>query len=292
MAPFEALYGRACRSPILWDKVGERQLLGPQSVQQDAELVRTIRQRLLTAQSRQKSYADRRRRMLEFAVGDHVFLRVSPIKGVKRFGLKGKLAPRFIGPFQNLERIGAVAYRLALPPALAGVHNVFHVSMLRKYVPDPTHVLKDLIVPLQSDATYEEFPVRILDRKEHRLSNKCLRLVKIGWQHHSDQEATWEREEDMRIRYPHLFPPEVKPQHLTPLLQHETSFSFILTNQQEGRKQQPSLPSLLPCSPASGQHHRISAGASCGHAELAEVTATIRARRNLLELPTKRGREP
>ncbi|XP_042443933.1 uncharacterized protein LOC122029038 [Zingiber officinale] len=143
--------------------------------------------------------------MLEFAVGDHVFLRVSPIKGVKRFGLKGKLAPRFIGPFQILEWIGAVAYRLALPPALAGVHNVFHVSMLRKYVPDPTHVLKDLIVPLQSDATYEEFPVRILDRKEHRLRNKCLRLVKVGWQHHSDQEATWEREEDIRIGYPHLF---------------------------------------------------------------------------------------
>ncbi|XP_042425912.1 uncharacterized protein LOC122013751, partial [Zingiber officinale] len=152
---------------------------------------------------RQKSYADRRRRPLEFSVGDHVFLRVSPTKGVKRFGLRGKLAPRYIGPFEILERIGAVAYRLALPPSLSGVHDVFHVSMLRRYVPDPTHVLADIPVPVQPDITYEEVPVRILDRKERQLRNKTIRLVKVGWQHHSDEEATWELEDTIRARYPH-----------------------------------------------------------------------------------------
>ncbi|XP_042467225.1 uncharacterized protein LOC122050384 [Zingiber officinale] len=153
---------------------------------------------------RQKSYADRRRRPLEFSVGDHVFLRVSPTKGVKRFGLRGKLAPRYIGPFEILERIGAVAYRLALPPSLSGVHDVFHVSMLRRYVPDPTHVLADIPVPVQPDITYEEVPVQILDRKERQLRNKTIRLVKVGWQHHSDEEATWELEDTIRARYPHV----------------------------------------------------------------------------------------
>ncbi|XP_042432754.1 uncharacterized protein LOC122019345, partial [Zingiber officinale] len=154
-------------------------------------------------QDRQKSYVDRRRRPLEFSVGDHVFLRVSPTKGVKRFGLRGKLAPRYIGPFEILERIGAVAYRLALPPSLSGVHDVFHVSMLRRYVPDPTHVLADIPVPVQRDISYEEVPVRILDRKERQLRNKTIRLVKVGWQHHSDEEATWELEDTIRARYPH-----------------------------------------------------------------------------------------
>ncbi|XP_042455215.1 uncharacterized protein LOC122039855 [Zingiber officinale] len=193
MAPFEALYGRACRSPTLWDEVGESSVLGPQRIQRDAELVGTI------------SYADRRRRPLEFSVGDHVFLRVSPTKGVRRFGLKGKLAPRYIGPFQILERIGEVAYRLALPPSLAGVHDVFHVSMLRKYVPHPTHILADVSITLQPDVAYEEAPVRILDRKERQLRNKTIRLVKVGWEHHSDDEATWELEDKIRARYPQLF---------------------------------------------------------------------------------------
>ncbi|XP_042423270.1 uncharacterized protein LOC122010867 [Zingiber officinale] len=205
MAPFEALYGRACRSPTLWDEVGESSVLGPQRIQRDAELVGTIRRRMTEAQDRQKSYADRRRRPLEFFVDDHVFLRVSPTKGVRRFGLKGKLAPRYIGPFQILERIGEVAYRLALPPSLAGVHDVFHVSMLRKYVPHPTHILTDVSITLQPDLTYEEVPVRILDRKERQRRNKTIRLVKVGWGHHSDDEATWELEDEIRARYPQLF---------------------------------------------------------------------------------------
>ncbi|XP_042415172.1 uncharacterized protein LOC122004331 [Zingiber officinale] len=146
-----------------------------------------------------------RRRPLEFFVGDHVFLRVSTTKGVKRFGLKGKLAPRYIGPFQILERIGEVAYRLALPPSLTKVHDVFHVSMLRKYVPHPSHILIGVSVVLQPDISYEEIPVQILDRKERQLWNKIIRLVKVGWRHHSDKEAIWELEDKMRASYPHLF---------------------------------------------------------------------------------------
>ena len=132
MAPFEALYGRKCRSPIGWFEISDYQLLGPDIVQDAKTKVKLIRERLVTAQSRQKSYADNRRRELEFEVDDHVFLKVSPFKGVMRFGKKGKLSPRYIGPFQILKRKGAVAYELALPPNLDKIHPVFHVSMLRK----------------------------------------------------------------------------------------------------------------------------------------------------------------
>ena len=156
MAPYEALYGRKCRSPICWDDIGERKMLGPEIVQHTVDKIQLIRERLRSAQSRQKSYADTRRRKLEYQVGDHVFLRVSPTKGVMRFGIKGKLSPRFIGPFEVLERVGEVAYRLALPPMLAGVHNVFHVSMLRKYVPDGNHVVAYEPLQLREDLTYEE----------------------------------------------------------------------------------------------------------------------------------------
>uniref|UniRef100_A0A2N9HS09 Reverse transcriptase domain-containing protein n=1 Tax=Fagus sylvatica TaxID=28930 RepID=A0A2N9HS09_FAGSY len=132
MAPYEALYGRRCRSPICWDEVGERKILGPEIVLKTCEKIELIRERLRVAQSRQKSYADTRRRDLEFEIGDMVFVRVAPMKGVMRFGKKGKLSPRYVGPFEILERVGPVAYKLALPPALSGIHNVFHISMLRR----------------------------------------------------------------------------------------------------------------------------------------------------------------
>ena len=121
--------------------MGESSITGPDLIRDTSEKVSLIRQRLLTAQSRQKSYADVRRRPLEFEVGVHVFLKVIPKRGVVRFGKRGKLLPRFIGPFEILERIGTVAYRLALSPSMTGVHEVFHVSMLRKYTPNPSHVV-------------------------------------------------------------------------------------------------------------------------------------------------------
>ena len=141
MAPYEALYRRPCRSPICWTEVGESSITGPDLIRNTSDKVGMIRKRLLTAQSRQKSYADVRRRPLEFKAGDHVILKVIPKRGVIRFGKRGKLSPRYIGPFEVLERVGTVAYRLALSPSFSSVHEVFHVSMLWKYTPDPTHIV-------------------------------------------------------------------------------------------------------------------------------------------------------
>ena len=138
-------------------------------IQECNEKVPLIRHRLLIAQSRQKSYADRRRRPLEFQVGDWVFLKVSSTRGVVRFGKRSKLNPRFIGPFEVVQRIGECAYRLALPPSLSGVHDVFHVSLLRKYIIDPSHVLDYTGLQLDDRLTLEEYPVRLLDREERVL---------------------------------------------------------------------------------------------------------------------------
>ena len=141
MVPYEALYGRKCRSPLCWNEIGERELTRPEIIHDAAGKVALIKRRLETAASRQKSYADPKRRDVEFQVSNYVFLKVSPIKGVMRFGKKEKLAPRYIGPFEILERIGMVAYRLALPLNMSQVHQVFHVSMLRRYISDPSHML-------------------------------------------------------------------------------------------------------------------------------------------------------
>ena len=141
LVPYEALYGRPCKSPLCWTEVGESSINGPGLIRDTSKKVSLIRQHLLTAQSRQKSYDDVRRRPLEFVVGDHVFLKVMPKRGVVRFGKRGKLSPRFIEPFEILERVGTVAYRLALPPSMLGVHEVFHVSILRRYTLDPAHIV-------------------------------------------------------------------------------------------------------------------------------------------------------
>ncbi|CAL9025414.1 unnamed protein product [Prunus brigantina] len=205
MAPYEALSGRPCRSPVCWTEVGETILLGPDLVQETTEKVKLIKQHLLTAQSRQKNYADQRRKPLSFKVEDYVFLKVSPRRGVKIFGKTGKLAPRFIGPFEILERIGEVAYKLALPPQLSNIHNVFHVSMLPKYEPDPTHVLNWGELNLDEELSFEESPIQILDHKEQVLLTKTIPLVKVLWLHGNTKEATWELETEMRKKYPELF---------------------------------------------------------------------------------------
>src|SRR5438132_14405256 len=132
MAPFEALYGRRCRSPLNWSEPGERVTFGPNLVTEAKEKVRAIQNHLKTAQSRQKSYSDKRHRPLEFEIGSWAYLRVSPMKGVHRFGVKGKLAPRYIGPFQILQQCGSVAYQLKLPPHLSSTHDVFHISQLKR----------------------------------------------------------------------------------------------------------------------------------------------------------------
>ena len=158
-----------------------------------------------TAQSRQKCCSNRRRRPLEFQIGDSVFLKVAPIKGVIQFRKKGKLSSRYIGPFEILERIGTITYKLALPLELSSVHNVFHVSKLRKYISYHSHVLEHELIEVHDDLIYEEQQVQILDRKYKTLRNKVIPLVKVLWRNHKMEEATWEREDKMRKKYPPLF---------------------------------------------------------------------------------------
>ncbi|KAG8487764.1 hypothetical protein CXB51_018053 [Gossypium anomalum] len=196
IAPYEALYGRKCRSP---------EIIGPELIQETEETVKKIKDRLKAGFDRQKSYADLKRRDIEYSVGDKVFLKVSPWKKVLRFGRKGKLSPRFIGPYEIVERIGPVAYRLALPSELQKIHDVFHVSMLRKYRPDPSHIISTEDIEVRPDLSYEEEPVQILAREVKELRNKKVPLVKVLWRNHNVEEATWEPEETMRVRYPHLF---------------------------------------------------------------------------------------
>ena len=205
MAPYEALYGRKCRSSLCWEEVGERKLLGPKIIQMIFEKINLICKRLQTAQSRQKSYYDNSRRKVEFEVRDMIFLKVAPMKGVMRFQKKGKLSPRFVGPFKILKHIGKVAYELALLPTIVGVHNVFHVSMLRKYIPDPSHVLNYEPLKIKDNLTYEEVPIQILDRKDQVLLTKTISLGKVLWKNHTVEEASWEREDEMKSNYPELF---------------------------------------------------------------------------------------
>ena len=208
MAPYEALYGRKCRSPIGWFDVGESGLYGPDLVQQAIEKVKLIMERLLTAQSCQKSYSDMRRRDLEFRINDWVFLKVSPMKGVMRFGKKGKLSPQYIGPYRIIRRVGQLAYELELPSELESVHPVFHVSMLRKCIGDPTRVVPTDDVQITEDLSYEEIPVAILDRQIRNLRNKEVASVKVLWRSKNVEEMTWESEEEMKSKYPHLFQTE------------------------------------------------------------------------------------
>ncbi|XP_015169226.1 uncharacterized protein [Solanum tuberosum] len=205
MLPYEALYGRKCRTPLCWSEVGERKLVGPEIVQQTEDRVKIIKDRLKISSDRQKSYADLKRRDIEYQVGPVVLLKVSSWKKIMRFGQKGNLRPQFIRPYEILERVGPVAYKLALPPELDNIHNVFHVSILRRYRSNPSHVLPAESIEVNPDLTYNEEPILIQDREVKQLRNKRIRLVKVLWRNHSGKEATWEREEDMRTQYPHLF---------------------------------------------------------------------------------------
>ncbi|KAK1680412.1 hypothetical protein QYE76_041260 [Lolium multiflorum] len=210
MAPFEALYGRKCRTPLNWSEVGESQVFGPDVLREAEEKVHKIREYLKTAQSRQKSYADKRRREMTFEIGDFVYLKVSPLKGMQRFQLKGKLAPRYVGPFKVMSRRGEVSYQLELPEEMADVHNVFHISLLRKCleVPEKTEVFKNIdhrSVDINSDLTYREVPIRILEEAYRTTRTRSIKFLKIQWSNHTKEEATWEREEDMKKEYSDLF---------------------------------------------------------------------------------------
>ncbi|KAI5421496.1 hypothetical protein KIW84_045069 [Lathyrus oleraceus] len=176
MAPFEALYGRRCRTPLCWYESGESAVVGPEIVQQTTEKIKMIQEKMRIAQSRQKSYHDKRRKSLEFQEGDHI-----------------------------LERIGEVAYRIALPPSLANLHEVFHVSQLRRYIPDPSHVVQVDDVQVRDNLTVETSPMRIEDRELKQLRGKEIALVKVAWGGPAGGNVTWELESQMKESYPELF---------------------------------------------------------------------------------------
>ncbi|GJT46341.1 putative reverse transcriptase domain-containing protein [Tanacetum coccineum] len=204
-APFEALYGRKCRSPVCWTEVGEAQILGPELIQETTEKIIQIKQRMQAARDRQKSYADLKRKPMEFQVGDKVMLKVSPWKGVVRFGKRGKLNPRYVGPFKVLEKVGEVAYKLELPEELSRVHNTFHVSNLKK-----CHADEPLAVPLDGlhlddKLHFVEEPLEIMGREVKRLKRSRIPLVKVRWNSKRGPEFTWEREDQFKKKYPHLF---------------------------------------------------------------------------------------
>jgi hypothetical protein len=164
-----------------------------------------VRENLRAAQSRQKSYIDYRRRELSFEVGDFVYLKVSPMRGLRHFRVWGKLAPRFIGPFMILKKRGEVAYQLELPPQLSDMHNVFHISQLKKclWVPQEQLPMEDLNA--KEDLSYQEYPVKILETSDRVTWNKRIKVCKVQWSHHTEEEATWEREEELKAEFPSFF---------------------------------------------------------------------------------------
>ena len=167
--------------------------------------MKMIKERLKVATDRQKSYADMRIKDIRYEIVEKVFLKVSPWKKVLRFGKNGKLSPRFIGSYEVIEKVGPMAYRLALSLELEKIHNLFHVSMLRRYRSDPSHAVSSKTIELRPDLTYKEEPVEILAREVKELRKKRIPLVKVLWRNHKTEEATWESEEVMLQQYPQLF---------------------------------------------------------------------------------------
>jgi hypothetical protein len=190
MAPFEALYGRRFLTPLNWSEPGEKWFFRPNMVKEMKEKVQRIIHNLKEAQARQKNYADKRLQPLVFQVNDHVYLKVSPMKGVNHFGVKGKLAPWSIDLFLILEQYGPVTYRLQLPETLSIVHNVFHVSQLKKCLRVSDRTIDVVDVVLELDLTYSEHPIRVLDQKDRITQRRTLKFYKVQWNQHTEDEAT------------------------------------------------------------------------------------------------------
>jgi hypothetical protein len=206
MSPFEALYGRPYRAPLSWSESSERVIFGPDIVTKAKKKVKQIQANILVAQSRQKSHANKRCSPLEFEVGDHVYLQVSAMKGVRRFGIKEKLAPRYIGLYPIINKYGPTSYQVELLAKLSGVHNVFHVSQLKRCLKTPADVVIEDTIPLEPDLTYNAYATKILDQQDQVTHNKTTRFYRVQWNDHSEDEATWEHEEFLHSNYPEFLP--------------------------------------------------------------------------------------
>jgi hypothetical protein len=191
---------------LFWSETREQKVFGPNILQEAEKQVRMVRENLWIEQSRQKSYASHRRRELSFDVRDFVYLKVSPMRGLRRFKMRGKLAPRFIGPIKITEKRGEVAYELELLPQLSNVHNVFQVSQLKKClrVPEEQVPMEDL--DDNEDLSYQEYPAKILETSEKVTKNKRIKVWKVQWSHHTEEEATWKKEEELKVEFPCFFP--------------------------------------------------------------------------------------
>jgi hypothetical protein len=186
-------------------------LFGLKLVQEAEEKVGVIRENLRAAQMRQKSYHDKTKAPREFEVGNYVYLKVSPTKGVQRFGVKGKLAPRYIGPYEVTEKFGTVAYRIRLPDRLSAVHDVFHVSQLKKCEQIPeAQIIDETNAEIEPDLSLAEYPMRILDQKERQTMRQKVKMYKIQWSHHTEEEATWETEHFLNTKYPDFIPSQTR----------------------------------------------------------------------------------
>nr|GEV66104.1 putative reverse transcriptase domain-containing protein [Tanacetum cinerariifolium] len=199
-----ALYERKCRSPVCWAKVGI-QLTGAEIIHETTEKIVQIRQCLQDARDRQRSYANIRQKPLEFQVSDRVMLKVSPRKGIFRFRKRGKLNPRYIGPFKILERISPVAYKLELPKELSNIHNTFYISNLKKYLSGEYLIIPMKEFQLDDKLNFVEEPVDIMDREIKQLKRNRIPIIKVRWNSKRGPEFTWEHEDEIRAKYPHLF---------------------------------------------------------------------------------------
>jgi hypothetical protein len=179
MSPFEALYELPYRTPLSWSESGKWVIFGLDIVTEEEEKVKQIQANILAAQSRHKSYADKRRSPLEFEVSDHVYLRVFPMKGVRHFGIKEKLAPRYISPYPIIDKYGPTSYQVELPVMLSGVHNVFHISQLKRCLKPPTDVVIEYTIPLEPNLTYKAYPINVLDQQDRVMRNKTTQFYKI-----------------------------------------------------------------------------------------------------------------
>ncbi|GKB52696.1 hypothetical protein Tco_0903449 [Tanacetum coccineum] len=236
-APFEAPYGRKYRSPVCWAEVGEARLTGPELVHETTEKIVQIKQRMQVARDRQKSYADVRRKPLEFQVGDRVMLKVSPWKGVVRFGKRGKLNPRYIRPFKVLAKVGTVAYRLELPQQLSRVHSTFHVSNLKKCLSDEPLAVPLDEIHIDDKLHFVEEPVEILEREIKKLRRSRIPIIKVRWNSKRGPEFTWEREDQFRE----------KPKVNTDKEDNSTVSPDEGTDDQtEGRSATPTTPTTTP----------------------------------------------